>query len=164
MVVKMKALVVYFSRTGTTRQLASVIAASLGAEVEEIKDNVDRAGIWGYLRSASEGWLARPAAIDKPRFDPAQFDLVVIGTPVWRMSVSTPVRRYITDHAPKLGRVAFFCTMGGTGDRRTFKQLEVLCGKPPVARLALRQADVMKDGGAQATAAFVQQIKAGAPV
>ena len=47
-----KVLVVYYSRTGTTRSLASALAKMLAADLEEICDCSNREGPGGYLRSA----------------------------------------------------------------------------------------------------------------
>ncbi|MBE3088681.1 MAG: flavodoxin family protein, partial [Actinobacteria bacterium] len=42
-------LVVYYSRTGTTRKVAEYITKQLGADMEEIIDMKKRSGIWGFL-------------------------------------------------------------------------------------------------------------------
>ena len=131
----MKALVVFYSRSGNTRALAQGIASVLGAETEEISDGIHRGGILGYLRSGTEASLSRCPRIARAVHDPASFDLVVIGTPVWRLSLSSPVRTYLTEHAAALPRVAFFCTMGGFGSKRVFRQMTALAGRSPVATL-----------------------------
>jgi hypothetical protein len=49
----MKTLVVYFSRSGHTRQVAREIASRCGADLEAIREERGRAGLLGYWRS---GW------------------------------------------------------------------------------------------------------------
>jgi flavodoxin len=159
----MKVLVVYFSRTGSTRKVAQAVTKTLGAEIEEITDRVDRRGILGYLRSASGEWFGGDTTIDQSKFDPALFDLVIIGTPIWRFSVSTPVKHYLENHAAKFKKVAFFCTMGGSGDSRTFGQMQSLCGKVPVATMAIREAVVKQDKGGQAIEEFIRQVGSAVP-
>lgn len=131
----MTTLVVFYSRTGHTRTLAHQVANALHAEIEEIDDGVDRRGLFGYLKSVGEGWFRRRTDILPSFRDPAAFDLVVIGTPVWRASLSSPVRAYLCRHAATLPRVAFFCTMGGFGSDRVFRQMQEICGKAPLATL-----------------------------
>ncbi len=80
-----KALVVFFSRTGKVRRVAEAIAAELGADVEEIVDTRDRRGPFGLLSAARDAMLRRTARIEEPAHDPADYDLVVIGTPVWAL-------------------------------------------------------------------------------
>jgi hypothetical protein len=90
-----KTLVAYYSRSGTTRKLAEGIAESLGADMEEIVEPRDRRSRRGYVRSLLEAFWQRPAPISPAKKDPAAYELVVIGTPVWAASLSSPVRSYL---------------------------------------------------------------------
>ena len=135
-------LVVYYSRTGGTRQVAQTLADALGADVEEIVDTDARKGFWGYLRSAVGAMLGRPAVIREPQKNPAAYRLVLVGTPVWSSAVSTPVLAYLQSRGPLAPHVAFFLTPGGSGAERVFRQMETLCGKRPVAKLALRMIEL----------------------
>ena len=47
-----RTLVVYYTRTGTTQQLARWIAAAVDADLERIVDRSRRGGVLGYLRSS----------------------------------------------------------------------------------------------------------------
>jgi flavodoxin len=49
----MSTLVVYFSRSGHTQQMAREIAQKCGADLEEIRERGAREGAWGYWPS---GW------------------------------------------------------------------------------------------------------------
>jgi len=57
-----KILVVFFSRTGTTRGVAEGIARATGADLEELREARSRLGILGWLRSGYEGTYRRPAS------------------------------------------------------------------------------------------------------
>jgi flavodoxin len=128
-----KTLVVYFSRTGYTRRLAEEIAAGCGGDVESIDDVRSRSGILGYWRSAREALKRKPAEIRPGTKDPAAYELVILGTPVWAGHVSSPMRAYLAATRGKLGRVAFFVTEGGSGAERVFREMGELCGLAPVA-------------------------------
>jgi menaquinone-dependent protoporphyrinogen IX oxidase len=134
----MKTLVVFYSRTGHTREIGHRIAAALYADIEEIADRANRGGIFGYLRSGRDAWLRRRARLAPLVHDPAAYDLVVVGTPVWNMSLSSPVRTFLQDHKRALHQVAFFCTMNGIGSDRAFAQMEEQGGRRPIATLAVR--------------------------
>ena len=138
----MRALVVYYSLTGHTRGIAERIADECDADIEQIKDVKPRTGGWGMISSGGEALFKRPALIQTTEKDPVQYDLVILGTPVWTWTMSSPMRSYITQHASSFNRVAFFCTEGGTGGARTFGHMTELIGKQPVATLEVTETDL----------------------
>lgn len=136
----MKTLVVYYSRTGHTDALAREIAARCGADIERIRDHgVDRSGLRGYLRSGWQAWSGATPPIRRAVRDPGRYELVLIGTPVWNWSLAAPVRTYARRHAAHFKRVAFFCTEGGSGERRAFAELRRICGQAPLATIAVKE-------------------------
>jgi flavodoxin len=154
-----RCLVVYYSRTGTTRQVAERIAELLDADLGEVTDLKDRSGAWGFVVGGKDARFKKPTEIGEPAQAPADYDLVAIGTPVWAWTVTPAIRTYLTRHREELPEVAFFLTTGGTGMESTFETLEELCGKPPRAMLGLRQKDVLKGDPEAETAAFVDVLK-----
>src|SRR5690242_15058604 len=120
-------LVVYFSRSGTTEQVARVVARALDADIERIVDHTRRGGIIGYLRSAYQATFGHLVAVDPATRDPWTYDLVVVGTPIWNQSLSSPVRSYLERH--EFHDVAFFCTCGGRAGDRVFAQMAEAAGR-----------------------------------
>ena len=135
-------LVVYYSRTGYTRTLASELVAALDADVDPLDDGRDRCGIWGYVLCAREALKKRTIQLLPPAYDPSRYDVVVLGTPVWAGNISSPVRSYLAAHQAALKHVAFFCTLGGSGAEKVFRDLAELCGKPPIATLAVSDREI----------------------
>jgi flavodoxin len=156
-----RVLVTYYSRSGHTRQIAERIANALDADVEELVDSGDRSGVLGYLRSGFEALFRRGAKIAAPTRELSTYALVVIGTPIWNLSVSSPVRTYLVDHQAALPEVAFFCTYGGSGASRAFAQMAELCGKQPIATLDVRERQL--EHSEPATARFVARLAAARP-
>ncbi|XUW92728.1 flavodoxin domain-containing protein [Burkholderia sp. M6-3] len=148
---KPRVLIVFFSRTGTTRVLATALAGVLSADVEEICDLSERRGALGYLRCVIDSWRKRPAEIVPAGLDPSQYDLVLVGTPVWAGAVSAPVRAYVLQHRSRFRHVGFFCTFGGLGAEAAFEEMRLLAGKAPVAQCKVRAAEVQRG---VATASF----------
>ena len=138
----MKILVVYYSRSGYTARVASALAAQCKGQIEQLRSVDLREGWRGYMRSAMEAITKAAPPIRLPQHKPELFDLVIIGTPVWAQNMASPVRSYLATHAARLSRVAFFCTMGGTGDARTFRELARVCGRSPQGNLALTDAEI----------------------
>jgi flavodoxin len=154
-----RALVVFFSRTATTRVLASTLARMLSADLEEICDCTERRGVMGYMRCLADSWRKRPAEIVPAGLDTSQYDLVVVGTPVWAGSVSAPVREYLLENRLKFRHVAFFCSFGGLGSQAAFDEMRALAGKAPVAQCKVRATEVQRGVVAASLALFVSVLK-----
>jgi hypothetical protein len=84
---------------------------------------------------------------------------VVIGTPVWAWSVSSPVRAYLTANKGRLPAVAFFCTLGGKGSETAFGQMQEIVGKPPRATCAITARDVASGGEGALIAKFAGELQ-----
>ena len=84
----------------------------------------------------------------------------MIGTPVWNWSLAAPVRTYALRHARAMKQVAFFCTEGGSGDRRVFAELERICGRPPLATIVVKESDLAPPKHAQVLKRFVSHLAA----
>jgi flavodoxin len=154
-------LVVYYSRTNTTREVARAIRDELGCEIERFVERRSRGGALGYLRSVFDIAFHRRAVLQPIEKDPNDYDLVVVGTPIWNASVSTPVRTYLSMNRDRIRRVAFFCTYGGTGSSRALRQMEAICGQAPVMTLALRMDDVTRGAVAAKVRTFAHTLTSG---
>ena len=145
----MNTLIVYYSRTGTTKKVGEMIARQLKADSEEILDTKSRLGPIGWLRSGKEAQNKALTEIKPAKKDPSKYDLVVIGTPVWAWTVSSPVRTYLSKY--KFKRVAFFCTCGGQSGK-AFVEMEHVTGKKPIATLLIDEKEI-KD------ASYLKKVK-----
>lgn len=145
----MKKLVVYYSRTGTTRKVAEEIAKSTKCDIDEITDNIKRAGPIGYIRCGKEAMKKSLPKINTNK-DPRGYDLVMIGTPIWGWNMASPVRSYISKN--KFKEVAFFATQGGSGAKKAFKEMSEITGKNPKKTLILKTEEVAKNE-------FVDKVK-----
>ncbi|HVV83387.1 MAG TPA: flavodoxin [Kofleriaceae bacterium] len=156
-------LVVYYTRSGTARTVAGRLAGLLGADLEEIVDPTPRAGWRGFVRSAVEARRAQLAPIAPSQHDPADYDLVVIGTPIWFASVSSPVRAYLRRHRGAIRAAAFFCTYGGSGSGRVLEQMKAEAKLEPVARMALREDDLPTVLASLSIERFASEVRAAPP-
>ncbi len=152
-------LVVYYSRTGHTQQVAEAIASTFDADLEAIGDVKSRLGLLGSPRSAVEGLLGRLTGIRKVEKDLEQYDLVVLGTPIWSGNMSSPMRTYLTQQHGKFRQVAFFCTEGGIGGKRAFRQMAKIVGRDPIATMIITQRELRSEAYDGKVAQFVAQIE-----
>ncbi len=151
-------LVVYYSRTGRTRQIAEAIAAQLSADIEPIQDGGQRLGTRGYLRSLLEAIQNRGVRILAPTKNPSDYDLIVLGTPVWAHNMCTPMRAYIKAQQQRFREIAVFCTQGGSGGSKVAGQVAESCGRSPVATLVLNEDEIKKNQFATKLDGFIQSI------
>lgn len=155
----MKILIAFYSRTGTTKKVAEALAQMLGAEVEEIKDTVDRTGAKGYLLSGKEATLKQLTTLEATLHNPADFDLVIVGTPIWGWNLSSPVRTYLEEHKHDFKKIAFFCTMGGSGVERATKETEKTTGLEISTSLGLTTLEVVKNKFMEKLEKYANEIR-----
>ena len=138
----MKALVVFYSRTGATKQVAEALAESLNCDSEELIDTKKRSGPLGFLSAGKDAKAKKLTKLTDIKRDPALYDLVILGTPIWAGTLSSAARTYIANNKSKFKRVAFFCTHGGGESQQLFAEMEALCERRPVSILALQEKEV----------------------
>ncbi len=155
----MKILVIYYSRTGKTKIAAQQIAKELNCEIEEIIDFKNRQGVLGYLLAGREAMFKKLTNIKKIEKELSDYDLIIIGTPIWAFDMSVAVRTFVASYKNHFKKLAFFCVMGGLGDQRAFKNMEGLVGLKPIATLALRESQVKKGEYDEPIKQFIKQIK-----
>lgn len=154
----MKKLIVFYSRTGVTRRIAELLTQKLQCDMEEIIDTKDRKGAMGYLMAGRDATLKNLTILQPIKQDPSHYDLVIIGTPIWAWTMVPAIRTYLTEQKGKFRQVAFFCTQGGSGAEKTFKELEDICGIKPVAVLQLKTKEVLKGNIEKDIEDFIRKI------
>ena len=153
----MKILVVYYSRTGTTGKVAKAIQAKLECELEELIDTVKRSGFFGYIRCGFQAARKKITVLKPMKHDPSEYDLVLIGTPVWAGVMSTPARTFLHEYKEKFDKVAFFCTCGNN-KYNPFDEMEVLVGKKPLGTMGLTAKAVKKGEYSSELKKFIKKM------
>ena len=153
-----RVLVVCYSRSGTTLDVAVAIAERCGADLELIKDRSPRDGLLGWLRSSLEALLHGKPWIQPSRRSPGDYAMVIIGTPVRAGNMAGPVRSYLLRQNGRLRRVAFFCTHGGLWGNKVLGDLEALCGRRPRATLALAARSVSRSAHEADLTRFMRSV------
>ena len=122
----MKTLVVYYSRTGKTRFVAEKVASELKAEIEEVIDLKKRSGRVGFLKAGYDATRGNQTDIEETKKSPSDFELTVVGTPVWNSRPASAIITYLkrNDFAGK--KVAVFCTNEGMGEEKAVERTKAL--------------------------------------
>jgi flavodoxin len=155
----MKTLVVYYSRTGITRKVGEEICRLIKCDSEEILDQKNRNSIFGYLGGGGDAAKQRLTKIGKLSRKIDDYDLLVIGTPVWAWNMTPAIRTFITENQDKLKKIAFFCTMGGSGGKNAFAEMEKLCGRKPLADLELTSREAASVASAEKLDVSMKRIE-----
>jgi len=91
----MKTLVIYYTRTGNAKFLAETIVAELGADIEEVIDLKKRQGTFGWLSAGRDATGGKETEIDPTKRTPTDYDLIIIGQPVWAGNPTPAIRTYL---------------------------------------------------------------------
>ncbi|MGL4670318.1 MAG: flavodoxin family protein [Methanobacteriaceae archaeon] len=138
----MKILISYYSRTNITKDVAEEIQSQLDCDIEEIKDLKSRKGILGYIGAAIEAARGKKAQITQTKYNVEDYDLVIVGTPVWASTMATPVMIYLDDNKGKFKNTGFFCTCGRSGYDKTLANMADMSSKAPVATFYLKKEEL----------------------
>jgi flavodoxin len=157
------ALVTYFSRTGMTESLATQLAAKLGAGLEPVKPHISYAGRGGFMKGVWHSLFRVASAVDCER-DPADYSVVIIGSPVWAGRLSAPMRSYLTRSRGRFGHVAAFWVSGsGQGYNKVRAEIEELTGRTLLATASFSEREVRGDAVGVKLEVFAQAVRAHLP-
>ena len=120
-VIRMNALVAYFSATGTTAKAAKTLANAVGGELYEIKPAVPYTSAdlnWRDQNSRSSVEMknpsSRPALADTDA-PVAGYDVIFLGFPVWWYVAPTILNTFLEAYDFTGKTIVLFATSGGSG-------------------------------------------------
>lgn len=125
-----KNLVAYFSASGSTRNLANVIAEVAGADTYEIKPAVAYTGKdlnWNNQSSRSSVEMdnenSRPELADK-NAPVADYDVIYLGFPIWWYVAPHIINSFLESYDFSGKTIVIFATSGGSGFGETLNKLK----------------------------------------
>jgi multimeric flavodoxin WrbA len=130
------------TRTGNTERVAKKIYENLGGDIELITEPVNRKGIIGWMRSGGQNSRREAADINPTQYDPSDYDLVVLASPVWAGAVSAPMRGYMTQNAGKLVNTAIFLSNDSGDVEEAFAEIRRLLPNWPLVEGALQRSKI----------------------
>lgn len=155
----MKSLVVYYSRTGNAKFVAETIAATIGADVEEVVDLKKRGGPIGFITGGKDATQGKETEIAETKRSPKDYDLIVIGTPVWSSSPTPAIRTYINHNDLAGKKVAIFLTTGKTNQKALDKTKALLSSSQLVGDLMLEEPLNKKEEAEKSIDAWCETLK-----
>ncbi|WFD11665.1 flavodoxin family protein [Tepidibacter hydrothermalis] len=121
----MKKLVIYYSFEGNTKLLSQIIAQNLDADILEInpKDEVKRKGFMKYLWGGKSVFMKEKPELEPISIDIDEYDLLIIGTPVWAGTFTPALRTFFDKYDIKNKKIFLFCTHNG-GPGKTLENMK----------------------------------------
>jgi flavodoxin len=156
----MKTLIAYYSRTGNTARVAKDLAVQLGADLEEIIDQKNRSGLWGWLVAGRDGMKKRLTKISDSVHNPADYDLVILGSPVWGWDMVPAVRTYLDKGKGSFKEMALFVTSGNTEVAKIIASFEDVIGKKMKASVGFNTVELKNENiYREKSDKFIQSLK-----
>lgn len=138
----MKTLVVYYSRSNVTRKIAEMIREKLDCDIEEITDAGKYDGKIGYMKGGFDATTGKTTKINEITKNPSDYDLVIVGTPVWASNMATPVYSYLIKYSDQINDIAPFCTCISGGYEKTLEKIKEITKKQPKSEMYLTRKDI----------------------
>ena len=111
----MKTAIVYYSMHGNVRYVAEKAAKELGADLIELKpvkaypDKGAMQFIWG----GSAVTFKKKPDLEPYSFNASDYDLIIIGTPVWASNFTPPLRTFFENNDLTGKKIAVIATSAG---------------------------------------------------
>lgn len=138
----MKILIVFYSKTNNTKELAEKILQkfsdhNVSIEKDIIIDKRNRKGLLGFINGGRDAMKKNLTEINYGISDVSDYDMVLIGTPVWANTVTPAVRTYLEKNKQSFKKVSFFSTAGGEKFEKTFNDMQEVISIKPISMLGI---------------------------
>ena len=124
-----KVLVVYFSRTGTTKTVAKKIKKMTGGTMFQIQTKKKYPSDYDKMLDTAQkeqNEKARPVLKKKVK-SMKKYDVIVIGYPIWWGDAPMAVYSFLESYDLSGKIIVPFCTSGGTGIGGSVKNIKKVC-------------------------------------
>jgi len=138
----MKILVVYYSLDGNTKLIAEAVAEAAQADTMELvlKNKKIKAGSFmKYFWGGRQVMMKEKPELEPLEKDPADYDIIFIGTPVWAWNFTPAISSFISSTKISDKKIALFCCHGG-GMKNTFDNLaEALADNQIIGKIDFKE-------------------------
>ncbi|NLX48742.1 MAG: ArsR family transcriptional regulator [Methanospirillum sp.] len=115
----MRVVIVFYSLSGNTRRVAKLLASRLaGPDLVEVHDRHQYSTLTAYASGAPRAMRGEVAEVDPSEIEVGDYDLVVLGSPVWAFSPTPAVNGIVAALRGIEGKevVIFVTSAGVPGD------------------------------------------------
>lgn len=135
-----KIICICYTRTGKTGQVMSELASALDCELVFVRDCVNRSGKLGALRCGLDAMRKKTKPINHlpTQHCLSDYQLAILGTPVWAGRCSSVMRGFLKRRGYELGDTAYVLTHSSEEPyREVFDQMDRYLLKPRIAEVSL---------------------------
>ncbi|WP_101908687.1 flavodoxin family protein [Marasmitruncus massiliensis] len=122
----MKSIVVFYSLEGNTRMIAQAIAKETEADLLELrpKQEIPKKGFRKFFWGGKSVVFREQPDLENEFPDFAEYDTVLIGTPVWAGSFAAPVNTFLKTQKLEGKKIALFACHKGGGTKKCFEDFK----------------------------------------
>lgn len=156
----MAELVVFYSLTGKSRQVAEWLAAGLKADIAEIVEQRPRGmGFRGIFRSGLNSLFRLRPSIRPMAHCEGIFDRIILACPAWGGRMAGPARTWLYRHG-RQARSLGLALQSGDGDAHpgVLSEFTEVTGHSPLPLLTMSEEDFGRRVAEQKVAQFVRSI------
>lgn len=126
-----KKLVTYFSATGTTANVASMLADAVGADIHEIRPKFpySKADL-NWMNKQSRSTIEMNNKAFRPEIEHSDlklemYDVIFLGFPIWWYVAPTIINTFLESYDFSGKKIILFATSGGSKFGKTVEELRV---------------------------------------
>jgi flavodoxin len=137
---KKKAIVVYFSLEGNSKYVADIIVKYLEADTLRLITEKDypKGNVSKYFWGGKSVVFGEKPKLVSYSFNADEYNLIIIGTPVWAGSFAPPIKTFLGENDLKNKKIALYaCNSGGDADKCFNKLKKEIPDCEVIATLAL---------------------------
>lgn len=111
----MKTLIIYYSFSGNVKFIAETMAKEIGADLLELKPEkeIKTKGFLKYFWGGRQVMMKIAPKLLPLSKNPDDYDLLIIGTPVWAWNYCPPIRSFLNQVKLRNKKIGLFCCHGG---------------------------------------------------
>lgn len=156
----MRVLVVYYSRTGVTKKLALKLSKKFDADLCEITCPRYTLGVFSYFKAGYDSVTHRLPAITTSENIYHNYDLVLIGSPIWTSYPALPIRSFLDSQPALPENIGLFFSYGGHSlPEKAISHIEKTLGRPVTGALAIQNKIVRQDAYDNQLNNYVRKLK-----
>ena len=127
-------LIVYFSHSGNTQNIANLIHKKVGGTIHEIQPEAPYPNSYHAVvdQAKKEIQAGYTPALQSTLDQMESYDTIFVGTPNWWSTIAPPVTTFLSEYDLSSKIIVPFCTHGGGGLGRVERDIAKLCPQSTV--------------------------------